>query len=276
MNVIFRSIVYASAILCLNACEHKRVGIDSFVVTKDGNGNIQSEINYINDTIMHGLVKYYYSPSPKNVLKDEINFNNGKKDGWHKHYRKDGTLESKIHWKKGLQDGETFWYFTDGKKIESESFWVNNKQYGDAKLFYLNDQLERYYSLDYFDNTLYIIKWDSLGNKIKEEGVVFSPKFVIVYTSDSLQTPLINNEIISGKEVAIKITSAQPPQTKTFIRMGEVNNMIELPIKYFTAIYKKTFTKPGKYTLVTVGQIKDMQGNVVKQDSILTDITVLE
>ncbi len=278
MNITFKSIVFGSVVLfCLNSCEHKRIGKDSLVVTKDGNGNLQSEINYINDSIRHGLAKYYYYPNPKNVLKDEIEFNTGLKEGWHKHYREDGTIESKIHFKKNLPDGENYWYYENGQ-IKSESFWVNNKQYGNTKLYYMNGKIKHYYASDFFDNTLYVIKWDSLGSKITEEGVAFSPKFIVIYASDSTQTSIVDNTIKVGKEVIVKITVAQPPQTKTIIRMGELNkgNMIELPTKDYTAIYKDTFSEVGKHTLVTVGKITDLKGDVLKQDSTAIILNVIE
>jgi len=272
----FRSVLFASVVfLYLSACFYQRVDKDSFVVTKDGRGTLQSEIPYINDTMIQGLAKYYYYPNPKNVLKDEIEFNNGRKEGWHKHYRKDGALESKIRFKNNLPDGDNYWYYENGQ-IASESFWIKNRQYGDTKLYYRNGKLKHYYSSDFFDNTMYVIKWDSLGNKIKEEGVVFSPKFVVVYANDS--TPIVEDGIKAGKEVQVKVTVAQPPQTKTIIRMGELNkgNIMELPIENYTVNYKKNFVKPGKYTLVIAGEIKDQQGNLVKYDSTTVVLNVFE
>jgi antitoxin component YwqK of YwqJK toxin-antitoxin module len=156
MKRLFRYIIIFQLVLLLIYCTRKRVGNDSFVVISDGKGNIASEENYINDTILHGLAKYYYTDAHnKNVLKEEIEFKYGLKDGWHKTYRKDGTLESKSHWNNGLQNGMSYWYYENGN-IQSESFWLKNKQYGNTQIYYNNKFLENYYSVDYFGNTLYI------------------------------------------------------------------------------------------------------------------------
>lgn len=271
------SVIIGILFILFFSCESRRLDDNSLKVTKDGNGFLQSEIHYINDTVMHGLAKYYYYPNPKNVLKDEIEFNHGIKEGWYKHYRKAGTMESKTFFKNNIPDGENYWYYENGK-IQSESFWSNNKQYGNTVLYYINGQMKHYYASDFFDNTLYVIKWDSLGNKIKEEGMVFSPKFLIAYNNDSPQSPILDNILKVDKEIIIKITVAQPPKTKTIIRMGELNNdrMVEMPIKNYTVNYRQTFTEIGKHTLVTVGEIKDLRGNLLKHDSILVKFNVIE
>lgn len=276
MNIVLKSTVFVSILFGLIACEHKRIGNDSLVVIKDGEGNLQSEIHYINDTVMHGLVKYYYYPNPKNVLKDEIEYQYGKKEGWNKHYRKDGTLESRTHWKNDLPDGGNYWYYEDGKSRE-ETFWIKGQQYGSGKWYYQNGQLETFAVTDFDGKCSYLLKYDSLGNKIKEEGVVFSPKVIAVYTSDTTQSPFIDDGVKANKEVVIKITVAQPPQTKTTIRMGELNKkMVELPVENYTAAYTQTFSEAGKYTLVIVGDIIDQQGNIVKHDSMTVDFNVIE
>jgi len=276
-NIMIRGKVIILVIFCsvIISCFHKRVDNESFVVTKDGDGNLQSEINYLNDKVMHGLAKYYYS-IPENVLKDEIEFSKGIKDGWHKHYRHDGTLESKIHWKNNLEDGENFWYYSSGV-LEQKSFSIKGRQYGSGYFYYANGKTRLYNCFDSWGENMYVLKYDEQGNKIKEEGMVFSPQFVALYLNDSMQTPISFHTIKAGKEIAIKTTVAQPPHTNTIIRMGEMNkSMSELPIVNYTATLKQSFTKTGKHTLVTVGEMKDLKGNIVKQDTIYTEITVIE
>jgi len=258
------------------SCERKRVGNDSFVVTKDGEGNLQSEIHYINDTVMQGLAKYYYYPNPKNVLKDEIEFSNGIKEGWHKHYRQDRTLESKIHWENNLEDGENYWYYSNGT-LEQKTYRIRGKQYGDAYYYHPSGKLKLYNCFNSWGENMYALKFDEQGNKTKEEGIAFSPKIVLLYSNDSTQNPIIENGVKANKEIAIKTTVAQPPETKTTIRMGELNkNMIELQIANYTATYTQTFTETGKHTLVIVGEIKDLQGNLVKHDSTAVVVNVIE
>ncbi|MFN8154893.1 MAG: hypothetical protein U0Y08_11440 [Bacteroidia bacterium] len=276
MNFILKNTVFFSILFGLTACEQKRIGNNSFVVIEDGEGNLKSEIHYINDTVMHGLAKYYYYPNPKNVLKDEIEYQNGRKEGWNKHYNKDGKLESKTHWKNDLPDGANYWYYEDGK-LKEETFWIKGQQYGSGKWFYKNGQLETFAVTDFYGKCLYLLNYDSLGKKINEEGVVFSPKFVTVHTSDTTQTPILDDGVKAKKEITIKITVAQPPQTKTTIRMGELNKkLIVLPVENSTATYTQTFNETGKHTLVILGEIKDQQGNIKKHDSTTVDLNVIE
>jgi antitoxin component YwqK of YwqJK toxin-antitoxin module len=276
MNIFLKiTVLMLILFLSLNSCK-QHIDIESLKVTKDENGNLQSEIHYINDTLMNGLAKYYYSPNPKNVLKDEINFIKGKKDGWYKHYRKDGTLESKTYFKNNTPDGENYWYYEDGIPKE-ETFWKKGKQYGAGKWYYKSGKLETFNVTDFYDRVIYVIQYDEQGNKIKEEGVTFSPKFVAEYTNDSIGSPIMENFVKVGKEVSIKITVAEPPQTKTIIKMGELNknNMKKLPIdNYNTAIYKTTFNESGTHTLITIGEIKDLNGSLIKRDSTAINIIV--
>lgn len=262
--------------LVFNSCFQKKVDDRSFVVTKDGQGNLQSEIHYINDSVEDGLAKYYYYPFPKNVLMDEIEFRNGLKEGWHKHYRHDGTLESVIQWKNNLEDGYNYWYYSNGK-LEQKTFRIRGKQYGDAYFYYPNGKLKLYNCFNSWGENIYALKYDENGNKIIDEGVVYSPKFITVYTNDSTQTPILEEGIKVNNEIAIKFTVAQPPQTKTIIRMGELNkkNIKELPIEKYTVTYKHFFTDVGKHIFVIVGEIKDFNNNLVKYDSTTTTLNVI-
>jgi hypothetical protein len=264
-------------VICLfTYCNKKRIGNDSFIVIKDGEGNLQSEIQYINDTIQHGLAKYYYYPNPKNVLKDEIEYNYGKKSGWHKHYRNDGTLESKTHWKNNVEDGQSVWYY-DNKMIEQETYRINGVQYGSAYYYFPNGKLKLYNCIDSWGENIYVQKYDSLGHKIREEGLVYSPKLVVLYVNDTTQTPIVENWIKANEKIAIKMTVAQPPQTKTTIRMGELNkNMVTLPIENYTATYIHTFNTIGKNTILIAGEIKDMHGKRVKYDSTSVNLDVIK
>jgi hypothetical protein len=272
-----KSCFYILIIFILSNISCKRVRVDnkSFIVEKDSNGNLISEINFLNDTIKHGLAKYYYNPIPANILEEEIEYNHGMMEGLYKHYRKDGTLESKTEFKNNIVDGENYWYYENGK-TRNESYWEKGKQYGGAKWYYSNGQLKSYIVLDYFGKHFYSIMWDSTGNKIKEDGEVFSKNFIAIYSNDTSQTPIIENSVMKNKNVITRITAAQPPQTKTVIRMGELNknNMVELKINKFSADYVSLFPKSGKFNLVTVGVMKDLKGNTLKYDSIVTRIVV--
>lgn len=257
------------------SCETHRIGNDSLVKTSDGKGNLQSEINYVDDTIKHGVAKFYYYPHPANVLKDEIEYKSGVKDGWHTHYREDGTMESKINFKNGLQDGLTYWYY-ENENLKEESFWVKGKSYGIGKWYFPSGNLQTFNVTDYYGEVLYIIQYDEKGTIVSEDGVVFSPNFIATYADDTLGTPVVENSVKTEEEILIKVTVAEPPNTRTSIRMGIYPDLQTLPIEHSTATFRKTFTKEGEFVLVTIGQIVDADGEIVRRDSISTKIVVKE
>jgi hypothetical protein len=236
----------------------------NLVVTRDEQGKITSEVHYINDTIKHGLAKYYYTNGD---ISREIEYVNGVREGWFKHYKPGGILENKIHYRNGLQDGPTYWYYNNGA-IESKGNWLEDKPYGSSNFFYPSGKIKYYQCRDFAGNVLYLVKWDEHGYKIKEEGVVFSPEFY-VSNHDSANTLLANQEVV------IQITVAEPPETKATIWMGEINeNLKELLIENNTAKYKCIYPQAGNYRLVTIGEIKDKEGVILKRDSITTDFIV--
>lgn len=239
----------------------------SYVVTRYGDGTILSEINYINDTIMHGIAKYYYK---NGKVKDEINYTNGLKNGIHKTYTLEGLLESSIEFKNGIQEGNTYWYHKNGK-LKSKSFWINGKTFGDAYYYYDTGVLESYRSFDFEEHNRYLIKYDSSGLKIREEGTALGQ---LLLNGDFNSIPLNKNIIIS-------ISVANPPNTSTRVLLSEIKgekivNTKELSVENNEATHTITFNEKGKHTLITVGEIKDLKGNLIKQDTIYTDITVVE
>jgi len=259
------SLIFFLALLI--ACTYKRLDNKSCVVTKDGQGNVQSEIHYINDTTIHGIAKYYYK---NGKVKDEINYTNGLKNGIHKTYTREGLLESSIEFKNGIQDGNTYWYHENGK-LNSKSLWVNGKAFGDAYYYYDIGVLESYRSFDFEEHNRYLIKYDSSGLKIREEGTVLGQ---LLLDGDFDSVPL-------NKNVAISISVATPPNTSTKVLLGEINadkivNTKELPIRNSEATYTITFNEEGKHKLVTAGELKDLKSNILKRDTIYTDITVIK
>lgn len=254
-------------------CEWKKIDNKSVKITKDGDGIIKSEIPYINDTIIDGIAKYYYSKP--NIISDEISFLNGIKNGWHKHYREDGSIESIIKWKNALQDGKTYWFYEDGKTIKSESFWIKGKPYGMGKWYYRNGKLRTYDITDFDDRIVYVIQYDSIGNKNNEDGVSFSPSFQYYYT-DSPEIVINKDSININREVGIKITASIIPNSLTKITMGlnKTSKLSLCPIKDYTAMYNYTFSKKGIYEFVTIGEMINKDDNLISHDTIITTISI--
>jgi len=254
-------------LIALIGCKQR----DNVAITRNKDGIIISEIPYLKDSVTHGLAKYYYDNGD---LKGEVEYFNGKREGWHRHYTVGEIVESRIHYKNDLEDGEAYWYYPNGK-LKSKSRWIDGKNYGNLFVYYENGSMKAYNCKDHFGNTLYDIRWDSLGNKIKEEGVVFSPKFYFQNTDNA-------HIVKANQEIVIEITVAEPPEAKATIWMGEVvvggkiEDLKTLPIENNTTVFKYTFKKTGKHTLITSGELGDTRGKVIKKDRVTTDITVVE
>ncbi|MBL4653227.1 MAG: hypothetical protein JKY53_10250 [Flavobacteriales bacterium] len=223
------------------------------------------EINYINDTIKHGLARYYY---PNNVLKSEVSYNNGEKEGKCIYYYENGVLKSETFYKNDVPAGVSKKYYGDGKTLKSKTFWLEGKQFGEGEWYHKNGKLATYGSMDFYGNTLFVIDWDTLGNQTKYEGVVFSPEY---YFSADTSGIKLNEELI------IKIAVATPPKTKTILKMGWLDSDLqEMSIKDYMVTYSITVTNPEKFTLVTVGELYDLQGKLLQMDSVAMDIKVAE
>lgn len=254
---------------CGNSLKHKE-HTDEGVLIREyyPNKKIKSEGIYLeDDSTKNGWYKQYYENGNKEF---EGNYVKGKKNGSFINYSEDGFLESKAEYKNGLSDGKVLWYYKNGE-VKSESLWRNDEEYGERKFYYFDGKIEKYTVIDFSGKVHYLIKWDSLGNKINEEGYVFSPRYFCDYTNDSIPV---------NKEISIQITVAQPPNTKTIINIGDVTkdrkleNLKQYPITSNTVTYKKRYDKIGKYTFVTIGEIRDLENNIVKQDTVFTDIEV--
>lgn len=259
-----RVILMVLIVLACSMCR-QRVDNKSFVTTSDGNGNIESEIHYIDDTIKHGTAKYYYTDGK---LKGEINYKNGLMDGWYTGYRPDGTLLTKQHYKNGKQDGETYWYDNNGK-LEQESNWLNGKNFGDAYFYYPTGILESFRSYDFEGHVRYMIKYDSSGVKTREEGNILGQ-----FLSDTRF-----NNIPLGKTITAKISVANPPKSTVKVYLSgvfkdTVVHKMEMPVQDNMVLYEAKFKTPGKHTVVTVGELRNNETGLVKRDSIVTDFFV--
>ena len=234
-------------------------------ITYYDNGKIKSSTNFITDTLKHGIEKFFYSTGS---LKEETDYNYGKINGWQKFYNIDGEIIGKIHYVDNFKNGFAYYYFENGQ-IKLENFFLNDRKFGMSKEYFENKKLKRLVYKDFEGVTFYNIKNDILGKLLKEEGVTFSPVF---------KSNFENNNVKLNHETIIEIAVAQIPKMYTKIYMNLQCNFSfndSLSINNFTAIYKKTFTKVGKYKLITIGEIKNIQGLIKQRDSVITEITVI-
>lgn len=80
---------------------------------------------------------------------------------------------------KGDFDGKFIDYYISGK-IRYIAEYRNGTPIGIYRGYDENGNLRHYAISDIIGETMYVIKWDSLGYKIKEEGIVISPSFICI------------------------------------------------------------------------------------------------
>ncbi len=86
-------------------------------------------------------------------------------------YWKSGKLQSEVHYKKGIMDGEAIWYFENGN-VQQKLNYQDGKINGEVKRFYSNGNLESVsnYKMGLLDGTA--LTFDTEGNKIGVENFI--------------------------------------------------------------------------------------------------------
>lgn len=255
-------------VLILLGCTHKRIGNDSLVEYRTDK-ILDSVATFFNDTILHGYKKKYYKDGI--TLRDSMPYNMGKRDGIYISYFRNGKVQSKCNLKNDLPDGMTYWFYENGNK-KSESYWIQGKQFGNAKFYFSDGNLDTYNFYDFQENVRYIKKYSEDGKVIKDEGSIIGQ---LLLEQDSFTVKM-------NKEIGVKICVSEPPDTKTTVFIGETNkqmkitNLKEYPINEYTVKYNRSFSEPGQYVLVTIGELEDLKTKRVKRDSLYTTINVIK
>jgi antitoxin component YwqK of YwqJK toxin-antitoxin module len=234
------------------------------------NGAIKSEGTYLSDTINHGWYKLYY---PSGAIRATIQYKNGVKDGLRRYYFENGRIESSVYFEDDKKEGRAFWYYENGN-LRLDCFYFKDRFFGDSKYYYPNGKLKSYKCYNFMGECFYSESYDEFGKKVKEEGMVLSPSFSSPYTNDSI--PI-------GEEIDIKIAVTHPPGTKTTIKVGEILNCCGIKyIKEFPPAltniftFKKSFKDAGKSRIAVIGELEDLQGKIIKSDTVFTDIHVID
>lgn len=87
--------------------------------------------------IKDGVVKQYYASK---VVKNEIEYKDGKRHGTAKNYYKDGTLHQQIEYTNGKKNGDAITYYENGKVFQITPY-ENNLMHGIRKKYRPNGQL---------------------------------------------------------------------------------------------------------------------------------------
>jgi hypothetical protein len=246
---------------CKEGKEKTKLKVQTF---SDG---IRTEIYYLNDSIKHGLAKAYY---PSGELNVELNYSNNKKNGEAKYYFSNGKLEAEVNYIDDLLDGESKHFFENGT-LKSKTYWNHGREYGSAFFYDNKGRLTSYDCIDFEGNTMYVFKVDSVGDVIKEEGVVFSPTIKI--------EPDNSFKIKTDSAITFKITVAERPGYKVnlwtqYSSQGAITERKSQPIQNSTVTEKKIFSQTGNYGLIVIGEFRDQSDRIVLKDSVFRMITV--
>lgn len=134
-------------------------------------GSLEEKSTYDQQGNRQGVALVYY---PTGELQREIDYKDGKVNGWMKDYYKNGKLKVKSELQNDEFNGASFLYYLDGT-IKEENTYVKGKLEGKAKLYYQTNTLK--YEVDY-KNGLFEgkIKEYYPDGKVKFEGEYLAGK----------------------------------------------------------------------------------------------------
>ncbi len=104
MKLMIRNLIF---LLLLTITVYSQNGI---VVTKYSNGNIATELSFVND-VYDGTSYWYYE---NGYLKTEKTFSSGKLNGWVREYYETGIVKEERYVKDGILDGLLKYYYQNG------------------------------------------------------------------------------------------------------------------------------------------------------------------
>jgi hypothetical protein len=265
------SIVVLFSLFCFS-CEYstEQLNNDTHFVRKEfySNGKIKTEATYVTDSIIDGSYKMYFI---NGNVESESTYKNGKKEGVTKDYYPSGKLKSSTEFHDGKADGNAIWYYENGV-IESKYLWVKGLSFGDGFYYRKDGTLEQYQLSDFEGNTRFIIKYDGKENPIKFDGRLLA-QFQLDVDFDS---------VLIGKKIEGELCIGTPPNfnVKVYLNELDVNNKIiqtlELPIKQNIAKYNKVFKTVGKYKFMSIGEMRNSKNELIRSDTIYTDIAVID
>lgn len=247
-------VVYFMILLALFSCQNEgEVKIERY-----SNGNLKYEIFYLSDSVKHGLAKTYYY---EGVIKEEIEFTNGKREGKYINYHKNGSIKGEAEYSNDKVEGYSYYYNEQGA-LMTKSFWYNGKKFGPTSFYRENGLIRKFVICDFDEKIIYIINWNEDGKKIKEEGLVFGPT---IYKQNST----------NGDSICLVIAVSQPPGYKSIIRVKELREdkvIKESAIKVVNSLATYCVPRGGNigYSIKFLGEIREIETDyLVMQDSIM-------
>jgi hypothetical protein len=279
-HILYVMFFFISIPLFFISCiKRKKSSINSAkneVTLYDANTGTKSVIEVNDNMKANGAYKEYYT---NGSLKRNASYINGQKDGWEIQYDSTGKMRSKVHFSQNKQNGEALWYSEVDGSLASSSFWINDRQYGEAFRYYPNGSIKKYYVKDFKGDVFYISDYDNQGNILKEDGLVFSPSIFISEADNwADKSYLLKDTIHFSPYNKIGITVATPPGRKSRILISVkddsgYSNTEEIKIATNTALTNKIYLKRGKYVLSFRGEMLK-EGKLIKFDTLVRRVIV--
>lgn len=216
-------------------------------------------------------IKREYYPSGK--LKSEVECLKDTLDGFAKYYYENGNISKLYSNRKGYKEGSYTEYFENGV-IKSKFVYYYGIPSGSIYFYYKNGKLERYAASSYKRECFYVMKFDSMGNKIKEEGLAIDPT---VRTISKLIP-------IEGDSVVLYFLPAEPPGYISKVRIMCLHTLFDtvdtimqftnFPIDKGQVIFKTKLLKRGTYKFIAAGELLDTLDNWHMYDTAKKEIDV--
>jgi hypothetical protein len=236
-------------LMAINVGCNQRQPSDSTIEEYYPNGSLRSRVQYAHDTIKEGTAIYYYE---------------------------NGQVSGQGLYKQNEKHGSYTDYYSNGV-VKEKGMYRNGKPVGSFYYYYSNGNLRTYDAKDYGNESYYVIKFDSLGNKIYDEGLTVSP---------TVGASLIKEAYEVGDSIELYHCIAAPPGYKPEVRIGlykyvsnnETQDLLDsfklYPVKDGIATYRYTFKSSGYYRITCIGKLVDSLGNLVKENTAYSDVFV--
>lgn len=220
------------------ACQKNRPNI---VKTYYQNGKLRSAIAYIKDSIKDGRALYYY---PSGQIKREEFYRDDVLDSSFKEYHENGKLKRKGNYSFGGNIMGSFYYYNE------------------------TGNLRAYNAKDYLGKTFYVVKFNQLGAKVKEDGIAVSPS-VGSLNYKKIYRPSDTLDLI--------FSIAEPPGYRDVVIIEEINengnhSSYSGNVSRSSVIYRKILKTKGNYKVKCIVSLWD-KDSLVRTDS--TAITVV-
>lgn len=209
-------------------------------------GNLMSEITYTDDTVKEGRAIGYYKSGQISIIcyyKDDV------LDSLYEEYYPNGKLKERGCYYKGIPVGSFRFYFQNG-------------------------QLRRYNALDYRSDVFYVMLFDSLGRKIKDEGLA---------VSYFIASPTAKGKYSIGDYCELWFSIATPPgylfpdvTINVFEKsVGLIDSYTMSRVNTPKVVHSMKFNEAGMYQVSCISYLNDTAKSILKVDTAFSEVIIV-